>query len=159
VNEPGRLSIARFIQPTSKTLAQARGGLANQLGLENHAHDLDSRQRDGNLSKRFEAEHRPRQSLRSVVVLKNVVEIFRLALFDGGAPVAIEVFDCRGVGSALVGRVFSGVPAILDGLAQEAGSVFAVAAWPSARSPPCDLPCTRFDTNLPLAFDADAGFV
>lgn len=89
---------------------------AVQLPLLHHVHRLNCGNQLLRTPKRFEAHHWIRHSFdRPLVLLLNVVEVFRLAKFDVQPGVGIDAANGRSVGAAFVNGDFLGQTVQIDG--------------------------------------------
>jgi hypothetical protein len=72
-------------------------------------------------SKRFETEHRPRDTFdRTMILLDHVIEVFDLPNRDRDFAFLVQLHQCCLVGAALVHRYLVGHSVVPDGLLEEA---------------------------------------
>jgi hypothetical protein len=91
--------------------------LQHELAFANHMHQFDAGQDRARRSKRFETEHRPRDTFdRAVILLDNVVEIFDLPNRDWNftSRLGKQTGRCRGRGASSRHAVLSGPPCIVS---------------------------------------------
>jgi hypothetical protein len=81
------------------------------LVLGDHVHQFDAAQQDAGTTKILEAQHGPRAPLdRLMVLLDQIVEIFRPADLDGRFTIGIDRFERGEIGAALSMVTVSGAP-------------------------------------------------
>ena len=92
-----------------------------ELALLEHVHGLDACNEGASAAKRLESEHGSHDAFdRPMVLLDEVVEVFRLTHLDVYAAVSTHVEDRRRVGATLVDRDLLGHAVQADGTLEEA---------------------------------------
>lgn len=81
------------------------------LSFHDHVHQFDAGQKDPGAAKCLESQHGPCSSLdRPMVLLDQIIEIFRLADLDGRFKTSIDRFERGEIGAALSMVAVSGLP-------------------------------------------------
>ena len=92
-------------------------GSASELHLSfhDHVHQFDAGQKDPGTAKSLESQHGSRSSLdRPMVLLDQIIEVFRLADLDGRFTIGIDRFERGEIGAAFVDGHRLGRPILGD---------------------------------------------
>jgi hypothetical protein len=85
------------------------------LPFDDHVHSLNAAQKDPDTAKSLESQHGPRSSLdRPMVLLDQIIEIFRLTDIDGRFTIRIDRFERGEIGAAFVDGHRLGRPILGD---------------------------------------------